>query len=553
MMKKVLAAALSAVLLCLPVLALGDASAKDETVYALLSAQGDTQKVIVVSHFDTPQAGTYTDYGTYASLAAMTTEAAPVVDGDTITWDLPADPEGFFAAGEVEAAQLPFLMTVAYTLDGAAVEPQDLAGQNGRVEMTLSVKPNPDAAEVFRTQYMAQIQVPLSLAYVSNIEAPGATSTLVGQTQTVTYTALPGQEAQYTVSFDAENFSFDGITVASMPMDLSGMLGADVTELAGQVGEMSTAAKELADGAAQLSEAVGSVADGASQLKTGADTLSTSGTQLQTGLSSLFTQLGEMPDQVSTLSTGADTLKTGVTDYVNGADAALSSVGSLTTALEDLAASGETMSASFEQVQQALTQVLATLPEAQRTQMEAEISALFTGMTQYVQGVSTVATGAGALSPAIEQLSQGKDALITGMGNLSTGIGALSDGVSGMGTNLETLETGVTGYIGGVNQTATGIGTLSDGLGEIAPQMQTLAEGQQTFAEGIESAIGALDGIELSADSDATLHSFVSENHEVRSVQFVLMTEAITPEAPERTVVEDTAPKTFWERLVALF
>ncbi|MDR0896865.1 MAG: hypothetical protein LBN04_03310 [Oscillospiraceae bacterium] len=252
-MKKIIACAML-VLLCLGAIGAAHAETiaiKDETVYALLDATGAQKQILIVNHLDTPTAGEYVDHGQYKSLQAMTQDVQPLVSGDAIIWTLPADPAGFFAVGEPASAALPFLLDMTYTLDGQAIAPDALAGQSGRVQIALAVRANPEAAP-FSTRYAAQVQWPLSVGVCENIDAPGATIALVGGTRTLSFTVLPGQDAAFTIAFDATLCQWDSPTIACAPMDVVSMLGGNISAMMAsapaQIDQMVAGATALSGG-----------------------------------------------------------------------------------------------------------------------------------------------------------------------------------------------------------------------------------------------------------------------------------------------------------------
>lgn len=553
-MKKLMALALSLLMLALPVLALGE-TVKDETVYAKLAATGDVLSVLVVSHLDTPEAGEYVDYGAYTRIAPLTEEATPLVDGDAITWTLPANPEGFFAMGEMEDAALPFAFALAYTLDGAAVTPEDLAGQSGRVTLTLKATANPEADAYLRAHYMAQVQVPLSLASASNIDAPGATSTLVGQALTLAYTVLPGQDAAYTLSFDATDFAMDGLTIACAPMDIEGMLGLNIADVTGQTQTLVEGADSLAEGGQALTDGLQTLADGVGTLSTGAASLADGTAALESGLTPLVTALSGLPGQVEPLATGAQTLADGVSAYVDGTATALDGVSGLTGALDTLSTEGAALAEAVSGLQTGLAPLLAQLPDAQKAVLEAQLGALTDGVTTYTQGVSTLSEQAGALDAGIATIKQQGTALASGMQQQADGLQTMTASLGQLGTQTAALPGSLASLTEGAQQLSGGVSTLNTQVQALPAQAQTLADGQKALAEGIGEAIALLDEMPITADGgeDAVLRSFASPDHGVRSVQFVYMTDAIAKEAPAKEAPADDTPKTFWERLTALF
>lgn len=495
-MKKLLSMTLLLALLAMPLLAQADVT-KDETIYTLLAADDALNQTYIVSHIDTPEDGEYVDYGNYASVVAMLTEATPIVDGDKITWTLPANPEGFYAVGIPEAAALPYTVKVTYKLNDAEFSPDGLEGQSGKVEITIVLTPNPEAVEAFRARYVAQVQVPLSLAKVANIDAPGAASTLVGQTQTLAYTVLPGQEATYTITFDAKDFTMDGITIACAPMDIASMIGLDlsVADDQGQTSSITDGVRTLADGSSQLAGGIASLAEG--------------------------TQT--MADNAPALSAGVDQLATGVSSLSDGVQA-------MTDALGTLSASGDTITASVSQLQEGLTAMMAAMPEEQRMALEGQLTALVEGLGSYTKGVSTLATQSVAIS-------EGAAALVTD--NTTEGEEAVAP---------------LTALKEGVNQMSAGVVSVNDGLKAIAPEAAKLADGQAQLADGLAEALGSLGDVSLdSAGDDEPIPSFASPEHAARSVQFVYMTEAIAVKAETAEIAVEEAPQGFWNRLVDLF
>lgn len=551
-MKKLVALSLALVVLALPMLALGEVT-KDETVYALLDASGALRETLVVSHIETPEAGGYVDYGHYSDVRAMVIDAVPSVDGDTITWDLPADAGGFYAAGTMEDAALPFAVHIEYRLEGAVIVPEALAGLGGHAEITLDITPNAAADPAFADGYMAQVQVPLSLAKVSKIEAPGATGAIVGQTQTMTYTVLPGQSARFTLSFDTDSFALDSITIACAPMDIGGMLGLDVAELVDQATALSDGARELADGGTALADGLTTLADGMQTLADESAALPGGISHAADGITQLTDALATLPDAMAQLQAGSQALTDGVSGYVQGVDAALSGVGALSEGLNTLAANGETLAASIGQLQAGLTQMAAMLPQAQATALSTQLTALVDGVNAYTQGVSEVAAQVQAMAEGTTALQASGSQLADGISQQNAGLTTLADGMGQMATQAAAVPEGLAALQTGAQQLTDGIGEINTAVQALPAQTTTLADGQTALADGLSQAIALLDDIPAGFDAAAALPSFASPAHTARSVQFVYRTDAIAVPAPEKEAAGEAAPQSFWDRLIALF
>jgi hypothetical protein len=74
-------------------------------------------------------------------------------------------PKGdFYYQGTLKNAALPWCIDVAYTLDGAPVTADALAGADGRVAIRIDTAQNPDADPVYFENYALQVSVTLDAA-----------------------------------------------------------------------------------------------------------------------------------------------------------------------------------------------------------------------------------------------------------------------------------------------------------------------------------------------------------------------------------------------------
>ncbi len=141
----------------------------------------------------------------------------------------------------------------------------------------------------------------------------------------------------------------------------------------------------------------------------------------------------------------------------------------------------------------------------------------YQGLLAYTAAVTDAADGAQTLKEGTDTLQSGTSALKKAMGELYDGVGELTDGT----------------------------GELTDGTGEFVDKTSDM---DTQISNEIDSMTASFSG----SDGDAV--SFVSEkNTEVNAVQFVIKTAAIeTAEAATEDAVE-SAPLTFWQKLLRLF
>lgn len=239
-MKKLFALLL---VLCLPLSALGEVN-KEEVIYAKLTLDGEVTALYVVNAFECDEEETVSDFGSYAQRISLTDSRVLPQTGEEAVLELGAGRYSYQGNGLDKP--LPWLLSLSATLDGEAVSPTDLGGASGAIALTLSIKNNPAAEPV--SGYTLQVTLTLDGALCRNIQAPGGTIAISGGSRQVTYALLPGMEAEYTVSFQAENFRMDGIQAGGVRMNMDAKMYAELFT-AGMADPAATLVRSAAQGA----------------------------------------------------------------------------------------------------------------------------------------------------------------------------------------------------------------------------------------------------------------------------------------------------------------
>ena len=276
---------------------------KDEVVYINLSHDGSVESIYVVNAYDLTEEQPVTDFGNYREVKNLTTTEELSVQDGAISFTAPKGK--FYYQGELDSAQIPWLVSVTYQLDGQPISGGELAGKEGHLEMTLSLRQNPDANPVYFDNFAIQATVLLDSERCKNITAPSATLANVGGDKQMSYIVLPGKEKDFTISADVTDFEMDAIQINGIPLTLD-IDDPDTTEIKEKIYELKDGAKELDDGAFQLD-------DGATQLQDGA-------LELKDGAADLYDGTDDLYDGVKDLDEGADKLRSGAGDLKEGAD-----------------------------------------------------------------------------------------------------------------------------------------------------------------------------------------------------------------------------------------
>ncbi|MGI6696427.1 MAG: hypothetical protein ACOX6O_09400 [Christensenellales bacterium] len=189
--------------------------AKDEVVYALLSAEGEVRNIYVVNGFEAADQSAVSDYGAYSETQPLTqAESFSYQEGEAA---FTMAPGRFFYQGTPEGKQLPWDIAITYTLDGKEAAPEALSGAEGKLGIAFSLKPSAEGAAISRSLAMT-VTVTLDGKRALNIQADKGTLAYAGGNVTVSYVILPGQEAAYEITADVKDFAMAGMQFAAVRM-----------------------------------------------------------------------------------------------------------------------------------------------------------------------------------------------------------------------------------------------------------------------------------------------------------------------------------------------
>ena len=304
----------------IPAAAIGDGvtATYDEAYYAMTDYYGNLTDGSVVKSYRTNGIATLTDYGDYDEIINLTDGTVPARNGGMTTFrlDEKALPGTFYFEGKTTKhfQQLPWTISMSYTLNGVPTKAEDLAGQAGVVEIRLDIVPNGRASEYARNNYTLEAMAIFNQDDILSLEAPGAQVQLIGNLRAVLFLGLPGEECHYTIRVGSEDFSFGGMTFLMVPATLSQLaeiaklserkddLEENYNKLSGSIDSLLDAMTAMtgslnasANGLEQLNKARGIFSDGKGVIYSGTDAL-------REDLSNLADVLEPVEGQIETLS-----------------------------------------------------------------------------------------------------------------------------------------------------------------------------------------------------------------------------------------------------------
>lgn len=563
--------------------AAGESKTKEEVVYAILNASGEKEEMYVVNAIDVIKEGEIVDYGSYSSLKNLTDLSEIKGSGDQVQFTAP---EGtFYYQGNLEDKNLPWEFSIRYLLNGESVLPEDLAGEDGQLEIQIETAENEAGQSLFFENYLLQITIHFNSEKVKNIQAEDGMIANVGKNQQVTFTVMPEQEEQFFVRAEITDFELDGIDIAAIPSTMP-IDEPDLDEMKDNMGSLSEAITkinngvgELHDGVTELNNGVATLRDGSATYDAGISSLARSSPQLIHASSEINLALKEISSALG--STEAVDFSS-LTELAGG-------LSELSSGLKEIATGLSTLKSTYETAYGTLDGAMQAIPVATIT--DSEIQALYESganvevvekfvetytasqiakgtYEQVKQAFNAVGDTLGTVSTSLNELATEVDGIIKGFASIDNidGLEQLQSGLELLATNYKDFHAGLVDYTDGINMLATSYGDLHGGISDLSVGTNELVSGvadlhdgtstlQQSTSNLPEEMTEEIDKMIAEYDkSDFDPVSFVSEkNKNVQSVQFILKTESI--KKPEKELDEEQVEeeKGFWARLKALF
>ncbi|MGN6754539.1 MAG: hypothetical protein ACTHJJ_18520, partial [Intrasporangium sp.] len=380
--------------------------------------------------------------------------------------------------------KLPLEVSVSYTLDGKKVQPEDVVGRSGRLEVRYTVRnvtatprevtfddgtgATATATEQVVIPMVGSLTTTLPSSFTSvasdeaNIAGDGRGGTKLTFTMTL-FGPIGAPEASFGYSAQIADGVVPKASVSALPVSpldspsfkggaASYKGGADtgVTLTAGAT-EIDANLLKLRDGAATLLAGLIQLRDGAKQLDAGL------GAQILPGSRQL--------------ADGASDLKDGTSQLRAGASEARSGAGKLSSGAKDLSGGAKELDA---------------------------------GVGRLKGGAAQVDDGAGQLAKGAKQLDDGVGQLAAGLAEAGEKAPALIDGLAQVADGLDLLDAGLGTLYGGIGQLPAkaqplhdGIAQLRAGIGAKDKAGDTLLYGVDQIRAGLAKAVSAGDSLDL--------------------------------------------------------
>ena len=538
--------------LCQPAFAATKAPfSKDETVYAVMAADGSVTKTTVSEHlYNADGLAGVEDRSTLKNIVNTESFAEYTRNGDTLVWN--TDDTDVYYKGETDR-QLPISARVTYTLDGRTAPLSELLGRSGHLVLTIDLT-NHETGKVTVNGKERTIVTPLVTAVgvvlgedAGNVNAVNGLLESAAKSSVAAFVTLPGVKdsldgllpeqvngvAEYlqdsvTVEADVESLTAPQILLACAASAEALGQGDEVFDL--------DSLNDLTDGIAALNDAMNQLLDGASQLKAGAAQLAAGSLALLEGASRLDSGLGQLTEGLDTLTSNNAALTSGAQQVADGvldsASQTLMENGLIDTpmtwdtyeaVIDDILSLGDkTLAAgrrkmvrtiweqepSFKDSQLDLALYLSATKtnhdlEAALKLMQNFDASMLTGALEMVTNADAKNTAKAELKYQVENSQDMADVralktslsqiqfFVSSVNQYTAGVQTAADGAHSAKDGSAQLAAGTKTLYDGVNTLNTGAGQLNDGAGRLNDGLNQFNE------EGISKLTGALDQDQL--------------------------------------------------------
>lgn len=254
----------------------------DEAYYATLDYYGNLTDGSIVKSYVLNGATSITDFGEYESVSNLTDSTVPAESAKRVAFDFAdAAPTHFYFEGKTTKPyeNLPWTISLSYTLNGVPMKAEDIAGKTGVVEILIDAIPNKNADEYARNNYTLEAMSIFNQDDILSLDAPGGQTQLVGNLCAALFITLPGEEGHYAIRVGTDSFEYGGMTFLMVPATLSQLeeiskLGQRKNDLEDSYNKLSGSLDTLLDSLADMESSLNGAAAGLDRLNKARATVS---------------------------------------------------------------------------------------------------------------------------------------------------------------------------------------------------------------------------------------------------------------------------------------
>lgn len=254
---------------------------KDESVYVILNSDGSVDNTTVTEWLHSDNGlNNIKDKTNLKDIKNISSDVLPTINGEDVTWNT-SDTDIYYQGSSDK--KLPISMNVEYKLDGSIINPNELVGKSGNLEINIKLKNNLETTktingkqEVITTLFPVVMIVNMPSEQFNNIDVNSGTVISEGKNQIVTMTSVLGLNKalelmdneeldkikdkvndSFTIKAKVTNMDVPSIMLASTKVtdDEISVDGVDFSELTNGINDLKDATNTILDGTVQLRNA----------------------------------------------------------------------------------------------------------------------------------------------------------------------------------------------------------------------------------------------------------------------------------------------------------
>lgn len=501
---------------------------KDEAVYINLNSKGNVINTTVSDWLHSGSGfSNFKDTTLLKNILNVKGNETPRLNGTTAVWNSAA--ADIFYQGNTDKS-LPLSFQISYKLDGADIDPKDIAGKTGKAEIRIKIVNNDKQVISIRgekktiyTPFITAAIVSLPMDNFKNISLNSGEMISDGNNNIITFASIPGLKESFgiedkdnkipeelVINTEAYNFSLPSIAITStcqLPNIDEIDAASSIDELQDGISDLKDASNKvlngigtLKEGANQLNSGIGSLYGGVSDLYSGSLKLKEGANGIYTGLNSaksgsnqLYSGLGQLKsgsyllnEKSKDLYTGAVSLNKGLADLNTGIGTISDVAGKLVSGTASVKNGYTAQMNGCKELEKNLEDTINKMSDTDpyKPYLQAELKglkdinsnseAVLGGINQVEAGINGVNGGllqskAGTLQlvTGSKQLMDGSYLINGGLNSLYAGISDASNGASSLNSGLGQLYAGSAGLNSGSKNLSSGLLTAKKGTADI--------------------------------------------------------------------------------------
>lgn len=475
---------------------------KEETVYVNADASGNPQQITVSNWLkNAGSESSVEDQSDLTNIKNVKGDETFSENGDSLTWN--TDGSDIYYQGQSNK-DLPVSVKFTYLLDGQEMQPQDLVGKSGHLQIKIQYTNNEKKSakvdgknETIYSPFVMLTAMILPDDTFSNVTIDNGKVISDGSRNIVVGVGMPGLKDSLkldtlSLSTDDEDKNSEDKTLdIDIPDSVS--IEADVTDFS-MSSSLTVALSDLLkdidfdDDSAldNIKDALDDLTDAATQLVDGTS-------DLYDGVEELDEKYGEFDDGVKELRDGTHDLSDGVGDLTDGVNKLADGAKQLQSGAGDLASGAKTLDDGAGKLQSG------------SKDLASGVSQLASGATSLQSGAGQLQSGAGQLQSGAAQLQSGAGTLQSGINDYTSGVDLLNAGIQANLSSDSELNTKVSQFAQGINTLASGVNSYTAGTDSLADGVTAYVAGEQQLSQGAQALTqiqGALSTLTAALDGE---------------------------------------------------